>query len=107
MSRRIQNANAVLDKNHKEDYLEMFDRKYNLSSNDIIRFNFFKFIEILVRKAIFDQELFMKEIKEVVNSNNSTKLPIPISFLQTWYGDLSDEDFIEQSMQRARGYSRV
>ena len=73
-------------------YLREFDTRYFLNSKEDYRF--FKFIEIYVRKRIFDNKVFNQNMKEMSNSViKEKKDPEYIKLLNGSYWKLQDFDF--------------
>lgn len=73
-------------------YLREFDTRYFLNSKDDYRF--FKFIEIYVRKRIFDNKVFNQNMKDMSNTNvEKKKDPEYTKLLNGSYWKLQDFDF--------------
>ncbi|MFK4167311.1 P-loop NTPase fold protein [Paenibacillus lautus] len=71
-------------------YFERFATKYfpKISYN----FTYYKFIEILVHKGIFDEDVFEHEIKALINKQTDTT-PVWERFIRKGYWELSDDEF--------------
>lgn len=73
-------------------YLREFDTRYFLNSKEDYRF--FKFIEIYVRKRIFDNKVFNQNMKDMSNTNvEKKKEPEYTKLLNGSYWKLQDFDF--------------
>ena len=73
-------------------YLREFDTRYFLNSKEDYRF--FKFIEIYVRKRIFDNKVFNQNMKDMSNAHvEKKKEPEYTKFLNGSYWKLQDFDF--------------
>lgn len=73
-------------------YLREFDTRYFLNSKEDYRF--FKFIEIYVRKRIFDNKVFTQNMKEMLNTHvEKKKEPEYTRLLNGSYWKLQDFDF--------------
>jgi len=73
-------------------YLREFDTRYFLNSKEDYRF--FKFIEIYVRKRIFDNKVFNQNMREMSNSHvEKKKEPEYLKLLNGSYWKLQDFDF--------------
>lgn len=73
-------------------YLREFDTRYFLNSKEDYRF--FKFIEIYVRKRIFENKVFNQNMKEMSNTHvEKKKEPEYLKLLNGSYWKLQDFDF--------------
>ncbi|ANC07829.1 MULTISPECIES: P-loop NTPase fold protein [Bacillus cereus group] len=73
-----------------------FQKKYYTGQGTLYKRKFLKFAEVLIRKGIFDKELFKVEMDSFQFELNGMKNKDPhIEFLNGGYWDLSDADFQE------------
>lgn len=88
------------DKSKKSEktYLELFIEKYYSNLNIKDRMYFFRFVEILVRKGIFNIDVFTEEMNNF-EYNTLEITPIYLKLITQWYWELSDEEFIEAEKQ--------
>jgi hypothetical protein len=87
----------LINKNEKS-YLESFKQKYFGAFNIFRSHIFFKFAELLVRKGIFNSEVFEKELNDIV-SKTEESIPLHEQFLRNGIWDFSDEEFFEVEKQ--------
>lgn len=85
-------------KKNKKTYIELFVEKYFYNLDIKNNLYFFNFVDILVRKGIFNTEVFTEEMK-VIESNTEESTPLYLRLIKHWYWDLSDEEFIEAEKQ--------
>ncbi|MEQ2525579.1 P-loop NTPase fold protein [Bacillaceae bacterium CLA-AA-H227] len=76
----------------EKTYLEMFIEKYHLTSKKVKGARFFKFAEKLVRKGIFDLELFEEEMG-AIKRKSVQATPMHIRLIREGYRNLTDEEF--------------
>jgi len=83
---------------NKKSYLESFKQKYFGAYNIFHSHIFFKFAELLVRKGIFNSEVFEQEMNDIVSKSDDS-IPNHERFLRGDIWDFSDEEFFEVEKQ--------
>lgn len=84
----------IINKNKQKDYITTFKTKYFYDSNNYNEPIYFKFSEILVRKGIFNVEIFEREMIEI-KAQYVNEMPPYLKLLRSGYMDLDDEEFLE------------
>ncbi|NUJ06925.1 P-loop NTPase fold protein [Bacillus paranthracis] len=87
-------ALARMGEKKEKSYLESFKEKYYGTYSSFNQLVFFKFAELLVRKGIFDTEVFEQEMDAIV-VKSVDRTPAYIKFIRNGYWELSDEEFLE------------
>ncbi|PGM57294.1 hypothetical protein CN947_23395 [Bacillus cereus] len=87
-------ALARMGEKKEKGFLECFKGKYYGTYRGFNQLVFFKFAEVLVRKGIFDTEVFEQEMGAIV-AKLVDKTPTYIKFIRNGYWELSDEEFLE------------
>ena len=83
---------SSLMNDQKGYYLREFDTRYFLNAKE--EYRFFKFVEIYVRKRIFDEKIFNANMKEMLNQKADKRSdPNYMKLLTGAYWKLSDFDF--------------
>lgn len=84
----------MINKNKQKDYIKTFKTTYFNDTNNYNALNYFKFAEILVRKGIFNVEVFENEMNEIkVQYTDNT--PPYLKLLKSGYMDLDDAEFFD------------
>ncbi|MBE2918678.1 hypothetical protein HPK02_07170 [Anoxybacillus flavithermus] len=84
---------GMLEKTENK-YLQEFKSKYYGAVNIFNNLMYFKFVEVLVRKGIFNEEIFEQEMNNIAE-RVIDKTPLHVKFIKKGYWELSDEDFNE------------
>lgn len=90
---------AILGKKAKK-FPEEFQKKYYNGQSTVYQWKFFKFAEVLIRRGIFNKELFKKEMDSFQLALNGTKNKDPHEeFIRGAFWNLTDFEFwkMEQS----------
>lgn len=84
----------MISKNKSKDYIKAFKTKYFNDSNNYNDLIYFKFSEILVRKGIFNEEIFEHEMNEIkIQYTDDT--PSYLKLLRSGYMELEDDVFFD------------
>jgi len=76
---------------NRQFYIKEFDNNYYYNFKS--EYRFFKFIETYVRTRIFDNKRFKKEMKDIINTVDTEKLPGYKRLLIEEFWKISDEQF--------------
>ena len=76
---------------NRQFYIKEFDNTYYY--NFKAEYRFFKFIELYVRKRIFDMKVFKENMEVIINTVDTDKLPGYKKLLTEEYWKISDDQF--------------
>lgn len=75
---------------NRQFYIKEFDNNYYY--NFKAEYRFFKFIELFVRTRIFDMKIFKRDMEDIINTIDTSKLPGYKRLLEE-YWKISDDEF--------------
>ena len=76
---------------NRQFYIKEFDNNYYY--NFKAEYRFFKFIELFVRTRIFDMKIFKRDMEDIINTIDTSKLPGYKRLLTEEYWKISDDEF--------------